>query len=309
MTGEVLQRGEHAVGAEPLELARTLQPLDRGDAHFGDEVRVLAESFLDPSPARIAGDVDHRREHVERAARTHLAGNQRLHPAHEIAVERARQRDRLREHRGVARHVAVERFLMDQQRDTEAGALHRPLLQRVDELDRLPRRAPAVRGAAGGLADAGHAALVRRAPERADAVGEVGTGLGSIEGEPVEHPVLAGPDAAQLGNFLRQRHPRQQIGDPRRDRRLGILVERWPIPGERQRRLRHRQGRGAAAGEELQSCAAGYHIFSPPACGMGRGRVSRSVVVVPSPSPSRKREGNKVCGPGPFTASPSASCP
>src|SRR5690606_37821477 len=94
-SGHVLERGEDLARSELLALA--LQALDRGDAHLGAEERVLPEGLLDPPPARVAGDVDHRGERERRAVRAHLAADDRAGALDEVGVEGARQGNRLRE--------------------------------------------------------------------------------------------------------------------------------------------------------------------------------------------------------------------
>ena len=49
-------------GDDALEQVRALQRLDIGAAELGRQVRVLAVGLLDPAPARVAGDVEDRRE-------------------------------------------------------------------------------------------------------------------------------------------------------------------------------------------------------------------------------------------------------
>ena len=51
-------------GAKHAGLALALQAFHRRDAHFADQIGILAEGFLDPAPARIARHIDHRRERL-----------------------------------------------------------------------------------------------------------------------------------------------------------------------------------------------------------------------------------------------------
>ncbi len=61
----------------------------------------------------------------------------------------------------------------------------------------------------------------------ADAVGEHAAGLGGIEvAVGVLDIALALPDAGDLRDLLLQGHAREEVIDPRRDRRLRILVDR-----------------------------------------------------------------------------------
>src|SRR3546814_8060049 len=88
----MLERSEHLVRAEPLELARALQPFDRGDTHLGAEERVFAPAFLDPAPARVADDVDDGRKDQRHAARAPRARS----PTGRVASGRCRTSPRAR---------------------------------------------------------------------------------------------------------------------------------------------------------------------------------------------------------------------
>ena len=160
MPGHVLERRHHLVGADLPALA--LQAQHRRDAHFAAQIGILAERLLDPAPARIAGDVHHRRQRQMHAPRPHLAGDHRLHLAHQRAVETAGHADRHREHGRVGRHIAVQRLLVKQHRNAEPRLLHRPCLHRFDEGDRVPGRAPARADPARLRRSIGRAAPIRR---------------------------------------------------------------------------------------------------------------------------------------------------
>src|SRR5690606_29755848 len=120
-----------------------------------------------------------------------------------------------------------------------ARLLHRPALHGVDELDRLFRRAPAVARAAGRLAAARAAALVRRARDLPDAVRKMAGGLLRRKREDVHHLFLARPDGDHLRHLLLQRHAPEEIAHALGDRRARVAVERHGGPGTRRRRGHH----------------------------------------------------------------------
>src|SRR3546814_19016365 len=83
----MLERRENLALGEPLEPARSLQSLDRGDTHFGAEERILAPALLDPAPARVAADVDDGREDERDAACAPRARDHRLDAAQPVGLE------------------------------------------------------------------------------------------------------------------------------------------------------------------------------------------------------------------------------
>jgi hypothetical protein len=64
--GHVLEGGDHVVGRDFL--FAPLEAPNRGQAYPRHQVRVLAVRLLEPPPARVAGHVDHRGEHLLGAA-------------------------------------------------------------------------------------------------------------------------------------------------------------------------------------------------------------------------------------------------
>ncbi len=139
--GHVLERGDHAVGrdrpAAPLEAAH------RRQAHPRHQVRVLAVGLLEAAPARVAGHVHHRGEHLLRAPGPHLPRDHGEGALHQVGVPGARQGDGLREAGRLRPLQPVQRLLVEDHRDAEAGVLLHPLLDRVGEL-RLGTRPVAV---------------------------------------------------------------------------------------------------------------------------------------------------------------------
>ena len=66
------------------KLAVSLKAAHRGNTHARDEEWIFAVGLLDAAPARIAGNVDHRRERLVRAARARFQrghGEKRLDQA------------------------------------------------------------------------------------------------------------------------------------------------------------------------------------------------------------------------------------
>src|SRR3546814_7471474 len=70
---------------------RPLQSLDRGDAHLADEIGVFAERLLDPAPARIARDIDHRGQRLRHAARADFACGDHIGAPHQIGIPRSEE--------------------------------------------------------------------------------------------------------------------------------------------------------------------------------------------------------------------------
>ncbi len=75
VAGEVLGTGDDPLGR--AELA-ALEAADLGRRDRRAEVRILAGALDDAAPARVAGDVDHRRERPVDADRPRLAGGDGL---------------------------------------------------------------------------------------------------------------------------------------------------------------------------------------------------------------------------------------
>ena len=200
----MLRRRDHT-GAQVV----ALQPAHESDAHAGDEVRVLAERLLEPSPARVATDVEHGPEALMRPSRAHLlsyGGGERLD---ERRLPGARKADRLREDRCLARHQPGTDLLVDDGRDAEPRLLDEVTLEEVRELRRFVRSPTARPRDARDLTEPVTEELGRDRREPAAGVREL------------EHPA-----ASQLGHLLLEHHPPQQVVDPFLDGASGIQVAR-----------------------------------------------------------------------------------
>ena len=117
--GEVLQGGDDA-GA--------LQAPHVGGAEHRDEVGVLAHGLLDPAPAVVAHDVEHRREALVHADRRHVPPDRGGHPLDQVGVERRPPGDRRRVDRGAEGREPGQALLVDQRRDAQPGAVEDDLL-------------------------------------------------------------------------------------------------------------------------------------------------------------------------------------
>ena len=95
--GEVLERRHDA--RLVVERRVALKAAHGGDAHARDEVGIFAERLLDAAPARIARDVDDRRQRLVRAAHARLLGSHCVERFDERRVERRGEPDRLRKAR------------------------------------------------------------------------------------------------------------------------------------------------------------------------------------------------------------------
>ena len=98
-----------------------LQAAHVGDAHTGDQVRILAEGLLDPPPARVAHHIQHRRETLVCADGPHLPAHHGGHLACQLRLPGTGQPDDLWKNGCVACHVAGAAFLVHHGGDAEAG--------------------------------------------------------------------------------------------------------------------------------------------------------------------------------------------
>ncbi len=242
VAGHVLERGVDLVGRQRQALA--LQPQDGGLADLAAEVRILAIGLLDPAPARIAGDIDHRRQGLHRPPRPHLPRGHGEHLAHHFRIEGGGEGDGLGEGGRVPRHITVQGLFVGEAGDAEAGLLARPAL----DLVHIPR------GLGGGAMDrrpalgrrrpeGGRALDVRRPRHRAHAVGIARGGPGGIEVRVRGLNLsLVLPDALHLRDLLLQRHAPHQVVDTGLNGQAGVAV------GRVGRRPGGGSGRGGADG-------------------------------------------------------------
>ena len=201
---EVLRGGDDAVvQGVALERRRV------GVAHLGGQVRVLAVGLLDPSPARVAGDVEDGRQGVARAGQQHPLADRRGDLPDDGRVEGRGGPDRLLEARRVPGHQPVQALLVDDARDPQAGVLDQVALDVVV-----------------GSGDV-HGPQVGRAGE----AGDLADPVGRERGHPfrIDLPVddhLEGPDGTELGELLGPGHAREQVGHADLDGLGRVLVGR-----------------------------------------------------------------------------------
>ena len=119
------------VAMTPSATIGPLEPADVGAAHLGRQVGVLAVGLLDPAPARIARDVEHRREGLSGPGGQHAPADRRRHHLDELGVPRGGGADRLLEGRRVPGQQAVQRLLVDDRRDPQARLLDEVALDLV----------------------------------------------------------------------------------------------------------------------------------------------------------------------------------
>jgi hypothetical protein len=125
VAGEVLRPGDDPI---LLPVVGALKAADLGGRDGGTEEGVLAGALDDPAPARIPGDVDHRREGPVEADRAGLPGRDRLAPLDRLEVPGGGHRDR----DGEDGAQAVDDVEAEQRRDAQAVALDREPLEPVD---------------------------------------------------------------------------------------------------------------------------------------------------------------------------------
>ena len=241
MAGQVLERRKYLAVGQRQGVA--LQPPHGRDAELRCQVRVLAEGFLDASPARIAADIDHRRERLAYPARAHLAAYDRIDAPDQLGIEAAGQTNRLREMRPIHGRIAVQSLLVKPHRYAEPCLLECKMLNGVDQPDGSTRVAPGRHPRRDG------AARIRRARETTKAIGVFGGGFDRIELQLlIEDRDLAIPDGEHLRHLLRKRHTRQQILHPCLHRGVGIAIERTLVGGAPVLGARGARGRRGARG-------------------------------------------------------------
>src|SRR5690606_8265221 len=82
------------------------------DTHSGGKKNIFTITLFGTSPARIAGDVDYRRQHLANTNGTQLFGNCLPNPKIKFIVEGSGHPNALRETRSIAPLSAVQRLAM-----------------------------------------------------------------------------------------------------------------------------------------------------------------------------------------------------
>ena len=124
VTHVVLQAGGDAV---LLRVTGSLKSAHGGSRHPAAEPRILAGPLGDASPARVAGDVHHRREHPVDAGGGRLGGGHGFDALDELLIPRAGQPEWNRKDRA----EAVDRVETEDQRNAQARFLDGQALQPV----------------------------------------------------------------------------------------------------------------------------------------------------------------------------------
>ena len=119
--------------------------------------------------------------------------------------------------RAFGRDVAVEAFVVEEDRDAEARVVFEPLLDGVGELDHCAR--VAMFAGARDFADAVF-------QEDGGVVGEEGALVIDEEQIGVGEELFVLPSAFELRDFFFERHAREEIGDALFDGEFGVAVRR-----------------------------------------------------------------------------------
>ena len=171
-----------------------LQAPYRGYAQSRDQIGIFSIGFLGAPPARVAGQVQHRRKDIVCASGPHLFCHNFEHPPVQVGIPGTGQPDRLREAGRFVGHVTVQAFPDPQRRDAQARFFAQEFLHGVQIGDGLTRLAAAVMGV--DVGDPIHEMLA-----------------GEVERK---RPIafLQPKRADQLRTFFAQRHPGDQVLDP-----------------------------------------------------------------------------------------------
>jgi len=160
--------------------------------------------------ARIAGHVDHGREHLLHPACARLGRGGGEDALHEVRIPGARQRDRLRKARGLFSFQTVQRFLVKQDGDAEPCVLLHPALDGVGVFRFGPGSVALARSLDAAHADAKPVGRVRRI----EPAGRV------------RHGPLSLPETQHLADFFLECHPAEQVVDAALDGESRIQVGR-----------------------------------------------------------------------------------
>ena len=183
---EVLQGGVHA---------RILQPPHIGRSDGADDVGVFGDALVDPSPPRIADDVEHRRQALVDAELAHRPADEAAHLGDEVGIEGRAPRQRCGEGGRLPGRETGETLLVHERGDPQASLALQPALlvpQPLGPRDRIDRA---------GAVDP------REVPDSMhDRVLEPGRGL-HLAREGSDHLIaLVDPEADELAELLLEGH-------------------------------------------------------------------------------------------------------
>ena len=201
IAGEVLQRG--------LDAGR-LQPAHVRGADRTDQVGVLADGLLHPSPARVPGHVEDRRQALVNADLPHAGADGRGHLADQPGIEGRAPGQRRREDGGRPGGESGQALLVRDGRDAEPARRDDLRLQLAQRQDGVPRRHRPGAEHPGELAQA--------VPDELGQRRFLGAELALHRGHVAVPRLVAQPEAGQLRGLLLQRHPAKQVRDPLRSR-------------------------------------------------------------------------------------------
>ena len=185
--------------------ARALEPADVRRGNRADQVGILADRLLDPAPARVANDVEHRREPLMHADGAQAAPDPRRHLLDQWGIEGRTPGERHRIRRRPPRGKAGETLLVRHRGDAVPVGLDDPPLrarQRDDANGGIDRRR------AEWPRQLTQAVLDQRV--EIDALGELVLKRRHI----TAHGRDTDPDSVQLRELLTHGHHRDQRLDP-----------------------------------------------------------------------------------------------
>ena len=213
---EVARGPRRGVAREVLDgrnHARALDATDVGAADEAHEERILAHRLLDPAPAQVSHHVEDRGHALVDAEQAHGLPDLRTHPLDETGVEGGRPAQGRGEDRGPPRGQAGEDLLVHLGRDAEPVRGHHRTLALGQGAHPLPRLDGRRAERPGELAEAVLDDLVPPlAPH----------GVPEHRGH-LPHVGVDAPETGELGDLLRQGHPRHQVADACLDRDAGVL--------------------------------------------------------------------------------------
>ena len=123
--GKVLDAGHHRVA---ICRAFPLHRLHHRPAHLGGQVGIFPEPFRSAAPARVAGDVDHRRPGHVQAIIGRFVSRHPPDGVHRVEVKRGGQAKANRKD-GT---LAVEHVIGEKERDFQAAEFHHLILHNAD---------------------------------------------------------------------------------------------------------------------------------------------------------------------------------